>query len=338
MNLRRQLLLSLFLFPAWVLLAWPQTVSPLRPGADDGVASSDPARVEPLPPQQNSTLAIKAPFSSATAHPLQISSGDLLDLNVFDTAELSGKFRVDERGDISLPLAGFIPVAGLTAEQAALAIETRFRQKDILKDPHVSVTILEYATQGVTIMGEVRNPGVYPLLGTHDLLDLISAAGGLTSEAGRTVTVTHRGDLDHPVVTKVAGQPGSMPGVKIDIWPGDTIAVSHAGTIYVLGDVGRPGGFLIKNDDRLTILQAIALAQGTNRTAALGRVKVIRKTDTGPEELLVSLKKILTSNAPDERLSDGDILFVPSSGAKNALHSVEEILPAAAGASIYRVP
>jgi polysaccharide biosynthesis/export protein len=271
-------------------------------------------------------------------HPLQISGGDLLDLSVFDTPELSGKLRVDERGDVTLPLAGRLPVSGLTAEQAAHAIEECFREKDILKDPHVSVMMLEYATQGVTIMGEVRNPGIYPLLGTHDLLDLISVAGGLTPEAGRAVTITHRADTDHPIVARVASTPGATPGVNVDIRPGDTIVVSHAGIVYVVGDVGKPGGFLIGNDDHLTVLQAVSLAEGTNKTAALNRAKVIRKTDTGRQELPVPLKKILANNAPDQTLADGDILFVPSSAAKNAWHNVEEVLPAAAGATIYRVP
>ena len=292
------------------------------------------ASVLPLQAQ----TALPANSTAPAAHPLQISGGDLLDLTVFDTPELSGRLRVNEHGEITLPLAGPLPVAGLTAEQAALAIENCFRQKDILKDPHVSVMMLEYATQGVTIMGEVRNPGIYPLLGTHDLLDLISVAGGLTPGAGRAVTITHRADSEHPVVTRIASTPGATPGVNIDIRPGDTIVVAHAGIVYVVGDVGKPGGFLIENDDHLSVLQAISLAEGTNKTAALNRAKVIRKTDSGREELPVPLKRILANNAPDQALANGDILFVPSSAAKNAWHNVEEVLPAAAGASIYRVP
>src|SRR5215467_5339664 len=75
--------------------------------------------------------------SRPTAHALQISPGDLLDLNVFDTPELSGRLRVDEHGNISLPLAGVLSVSGMTAEQAGLAIEAQLRQTDVLKDPHV---------------------------------------------------------------------------------------------------------------------------------------------------------------------------------------------------------
>jgi len=286
----------------------------------------------------NSMPAASVPFSPPAVHALQISAGDLLDLNVFDTPELSAKLRVDEQGKVTLPVAGTLPVLGLTAEQAGQAIEARFRDTDVLKNPNVSVTVLEFSTQGVTVLGEVKNPGVYPLLGAHGLLDLISAAGGETTIAGKAVTVTHRDDPDHPVIVKIESKPGSTAAFNVDVRPGDTIMVSHAGIVYVVGDVGKPGGFLIDNNDRLTVLQAIALAQGTNRTASLNHSKLIRKTEAGREEVPVPLKKILANKAEDELLADGDILFVPGSAPKNALRDVESILPAAAGAAIYRAP
>jgi polysaccharide export outer membrane protein len=274
--------------------------------------------------------------SAPSVHALQIAAGDLLDLSVFDTPELSTKLRVDEHGNVSLPLAGVLAVSGMTAEQAGLAIEARLRQTEILKDPHVSVTVLEYATQGVTVVGEVKNPGVYPLLGSHGLLDLISAAGGVTPNAGKAVTVTHRSDPDHPVIVKIESRPGSTAAVKVDISPGDTIMVSHAGIVYVVGDVGKPGGFLIENNDRLTVLQAVALAQGTNKTAALNQAKLIRKTETGRQEMPVPLKKILSNNAADEPLADGDILFIPTSQAKNAAYrGMETALQMATGVVVY---
>jgi polysaccharide export outer membrane protein len=108
--------------------------------------------------------------------------------------------------------------------------------------------------------------------------------------------------------------------------------------VYVVGDVGKPGGFLIENNDRLTVLQAIALAQGTNRTASLNHTKLIRKSVAGREEVPVPLKKLLANQSPDLTLADGDILFVPGSGPKNVLRDIESILPSAASAAIYRVP
>jgi polysaccharide export outer membrane protein len=279
-----------------------------------------------------------APLVSGEAHALQISAGDLLEVNVFDTVDLSGRLRVDEHGMITLPLGGDLVVSGLTAEQAGHAIEKKLLERDILKDPHVSVTVLEYATQGITVLGEVKNPGVYPLLGAHGLLDLISAAGGTTPNAGKAVTITHRFSPDHPIIVDVESKPGSTVAFNIDVHPGDTVMVSHAGIVYVIGDVSKPGGFLIENNDRLTVLQAIALAQGTNRTASLNHAKLIRKIGGTHEEVPVRLNKILANNAPDQLLADGDILFIPTSAAKNALRNIESVLPSATSAAIYRVP
>jgi polysaccharide export outer membrane protein len=309
------ILFTMLLAAACPLYLIAQGVSPSNPAGD-----SNPSMV------------------AATAYPLQISAGDLLDVNVFDTPDLSGKLRVDENGNIALPLAGDLAVSQLTAEQAGHAVEAKLLSTNILKDPHAVVTVLEYSTQGVTLLGEVKQPGVYPLLGPHSLLDLISAAGGFTPDAGELVTITHRAEPNDPVVMKIGTKPGSTVGFKADVRPGDTIMVSHAGIVYVVGDVGKPGGFLIQRNGHLTVLRAMALAQGANKTAALNSAKLLRPTDDGREQLAVPLKKILANKAPDQTLADGDILFIPSSAARNALITAENILPAAAGAAIYRVP
>jgi len=280
--------------------------------------------------QNSSPALVKRP-----SHALKISYGDLVEVKVFDTPELSGKLRVDDRGMLTLPLAGELRISGLTAEQAGREIESKLVSTDILKDPHVSVTVIEYATQGVTVLGEVKNPGVYPLLGAHTLLDLISAAGGMGPNAGKAITITHRDQPDKPEIVKVETKPGSTADFNIDVSPGDTIIVSHAGIVYVVGDVGKPGGFQIESNTRLTVLQAMALAQGANRTASLNSAKLLRNTDDGREELSVPIKKILYNKAPDQAMSDGDILFIPGSAVRTTLN---EILPAVASAVIYRVP
>lgn len=283
---------------------------------------------------------------AASAPALSISSGDLLDVQVFDTPELSTKLRVDAQGEVSLPVGGVIHVQSLTAEQAAHAIQARLLQADVLKDPHVNVFILEYATQGVTVLGEVKNPGIYPLLGPHTLFDLVSAAGGVTPNAGKAVTITHRGassqQLQSGEVTTVnmSNDPALAAKANIAIQPGDTIVVSRAGVVYVVGDVSKPGGFLIDNNDRLTVLQAIALAQGANRTAKLNGARLIRKTSAGREESDLKLKKILANKATDPLLNDGDIIFIPSSEAKNYTYrGIEAAIAMATGMVTYgRIP
>jgi polysaccharide biosynthesis/export protein len=287
----------------------------------------------------NSTVSEPSGYTSA--HPLRLSAGDLLEVTVLGTIDpdlQKMQLRVNGQGMIVPNYGDPVKVEGRTAEDAVLLIEENYREKKVVNDPRVSVTVKEYATQGVTVAGEVKSPGVYPLLGTHNLLDLISAAGGVTPNAGKGVTITHRQDPDHPTIVNVATKPGSTSSFNVDIEPGDIIMVSHAGIVYVLGDVGKPGGFLIENSDRLSVLQAVALAQGTNRTASLSNAKLIRKTTTGHEERVISLKKILADKGEDQILADGDILYIPTSGAKNALRDVEAILPSAASAAIYHAP
>jgi len=265
---------------------------------------------------QTATPPSAASVPSAVAHPLPISAGDLINVTVFDTPELSGPLRVNEKGFISVPIAGSLSVEGMTADQAGFAIEQLFRQKDILKTPAVSVFIAEYATQGVNVMGEVKSPGIYPLLGGHGLWDLVSAAGGVTPLAGRAVTITHKGDPTHPIVVQLETDPGSVAHSDIDIRPGDTVVVSRSGVVYVVGDVNHPGGFTLDSKMQAGVIEALAMAQGPARAADLDKAKLIRKNATGREEYSVELSKILKNQAPDIPLEDGDILYIPVSGVK----------------------
>ena len=118
------------------------------------------------------------------APPLKIGSGDLIEVSMFDNQDLSGRFRVDEKGDITVPLIGRVHVEGITTDEAATLIEQRYVEAQILQpaDSHATVFISEYATQGITVNGEVKSPGVYPALGIRKLNDVISAAGGVTAD------------------------------------------------------------------------------------------------------------------------------------------------------------
>ena len=273
------------------------------------------------------------PQQATSSHPpyaLLLDASDLLDVRVFDTPDLSEKLRVDQGGDITLPVGGRVKVQGLTAEQAQTAIEERLRQRNILHDPHVEVFVLEYATQGVTVAGEVKLPGVYPWSGKRTVLDFVSLAGGVTPAASKTFTLTHKSPAG-PVVT--AELSDSSP--TADVEPGDLIVVTRAGVVYVVGDVGKPGGYLIENKETITVLQALALAQGMNKTAKYD-AKLIRNSPAGRTEADLPLKKILANQVTDPRLQNGDILFVPVSGGKEwADKSMTSILQMAVGVVIY---
>ena len=272
--------------------------------------------------------------SFAPSNVLLLDVGDLIDVRVFDTPELSAKLRVDDRGEIDLPIAGAVIVRGITSQQAQQAIEERFRQRHILRDPHVEVFVLEYATQGVTVGGEVKSPGVYPWAAKHTVRDFINLAGGLAASASRTVTLD-RSSGEQVISFQLQSSPHSGSNGDVQVQPGDRIQVARAGMVYVVGDVGRPGGYLIERNDTVTVLQALALAQGMNKTAKFD-ARLIRNTSRGRVESNLPLKKILASQAPDPKLQDGDILFVPVSGGKQfADKGVSAILQAAAGLAIW---
>lgn len=267
-----------------------------------------------------------------------VGAGDLVEMSVFDTPELSGKLRVSNSGDVILPLVGSIHVAALTASEMQNLIRRRLIDGGFMNDPQVTVFIVEYATQGVSVLGEVRNPGVYPAFGNHRLVDYVSAAGGLTTLAGNHVTITR---ADHSGTTEQVKISSNAPSARADnpeIFPGDSIFVQKTGLIYVIGDVVRPGGFPMDHDDHLTILQALALAQGTTYSAKQSSSVIIRTTPQGRESMPIDIKKILASKAVDEPLQDNDILFVPNSAGKTALKNMEALVPIAASATIYRVP
>jgi polysaccharide biosynthesis/export protein len=275
-------------------------------------------------------------FGSGAAGP--IGNGDLIEMSVFDTPELSGKLRVSNNGDVILPLVGKLHIAGMKAEDAASFIRQKFVDGAYLKDPQVTVFIAEYATQNVSVLGEVKNPGIYPAFGAHHLLDYISAAQGLTPLAGTHITITHAKDPGTPEQVKVTAGATPKPENNPEILSGDTIYVERTGEIFVVGDVMRPGGYPMDHDGQLSILQAVALAQGINPTAAKSSAKLIRTTTEGRQEIPVNLKKILQSKNTDLAMQDNDILFIPTSAAKNAMKDMEAVLPTAAAASIYRVP
>jgi len=268
---------------------------------------------------------------------LRISGGDLLEIKVFDVPELTSVSRVSSAGDVGMPLVGRVRVEGLTTTQAEAEIEKRLVSGGYVREPQVSVFVREYATQGASVLGEVAHPGIYPVLGSRRLFDLLSVAGGLTDKAGKVVTITHRSQPQQPATLSLSRDPSQSTQNNVEILPGDTIVVSKAGVVYVVGDVTRPGGFVMDKNESLTVLQAIALAEGTKPTASLDRSKLIRRGAQGIQEIPIHLKKILSAKAPDLPLQAEDIVFVPGSPSKGAMRrTAEAIVQTATGVAIYR--
>lgn len=284
---------------------------------------------------QGAVPAAKSEQSPTGAPALRLDAGDLVEITTFDTPELSGKFRVDSRGNVTLPIGGGVPVQGLTAEQAGTAVERLLRDRDVVKNPHVTVLVLEYATQGVSVLGEVKQPGIYPMQGKHGVLDFISMAGGLTVTASKVVSVTHRTPPWDSVTVNLAGAHSSSLENDLEVLPGDRVVAMRAGVVYVIGDVGKPGGYVMEGSRGVTVVQALALAQGMNRTAKSSGM-LIRNAAGEKIETQLELTKILANKAPDPQLQDGDILYVPLSAAKDWTNKgVSAAMQMAVGMVIY---
>lgn len=294
-------------------------------------SSVAPTTIQPLP---QVIPPPPAPPAGSSAE-IMIGSGDLLEVSVYGAPEFTKQVRVADSGDISLPLVGAVHVANLTLRQAELAVQEQLVKGGFFADPQVSIFEKEYSTQGISVLGEVQKPGIYPLLGSRKLWDAISAAGGVTPKAGNKITVTRRGQEENSQTVVVPPNQTFPPESNVAVFPGDTVVVSKAGIIYVVGDVRLPGGFVMDNA-QLSVLQAVALAQGVNITAKLDKTILIRKGTEGPQEIPVLLGKVMAAKAPDLKLQPDDIVFVPRSAGKAAgRRTLDIILQTVSGVAIY---
>jgi polysaccharide biosynthesis/export protein len=266
---------------------------------------------------------------------VRIGPGDEVDITVFGLPELSQHVRVGGAGDVSLPLVGNLHFAGKSSDEAQSMLEKLLADGHFVNNPHASVYVKEYTTEGISLVGEVSRPGVYPALGAHRLLDVIQAAGGLTDKAGRTVTVSHRDDPTKPIKLTFSDDAVKMAVNNIELLPGDTIVVARGGIVYLVGEVNRPGGFVIEGN-RIMASQLLAMAAGPTRMASLNRARIIRRTPEGLKDMPLALTKILQAKTPDVPLEASDIVYVPESRLKGVM-GASNIVGLLAGAAIYRL-
>jgi polysaccharide biosynthesis/export protein len=266
---------------------------------------------------------------------LLIGPGDLLSIAVLDEPDLSQKVRVRDSGDISLPLIGSLQVRGLNTAEAAAAIARKYIDGQLLKHPQVSVFVEEYATQSVSVLGQVVKPGPVSISTNRSLVDVIAMAGGLTDAADRHITIERGGASRGLVEVFLSNRAEDAFNANVEIFPGDKILVPKAGIVYVLGDVGRPGGYLIQNNSRITALEAIAMASGINKTASEARARIIHNNNGQYEERDLPLKDIEQGKAPDELLEPDDVIYIPFSFGKNVLMGTNSIVAATSSALIY---
>lgn len=276
--------------------------------------------------------------AAAQKESLLIGPGDLIQVDVLDTPEMEQQVRVTDEGNAPLAYVGNVKVGGMTPGAAAEAIQSLLVSKNVMKHPQVTVRVQEYSTQDVSVLGQVHTPGAYPLTTPQPVLRVLSLAGGVTDLADRQVTIKRHGSPKQ-LTYMLSNDPQKMLTDMVMVYPGDIVMVPNAPVIYIMGDVGRPGGYAMSsNASHLTMLQAIARAGSANKTSVPSKVRLIRNTGDGTKETRVRLDAMEKGKIPDIDLQANDIIFVPFSWMKNVAMSGSTIAASTAGAAIYAIP
>jgi polysaccharide biosynthesis/export protein len=270
----------------------------------------------------------------------RIRPDDVLEIYVIDVPEVSRQCRVSPDGFISVAMLPPIPASGMRLAALSERVANDLRDSGLVSNPHVTVSVVQSRLSSVSITGAVRKPQIYPVFGETTLLDLLSQAEGLEEDAGDTLFIQGNGKRIQPVsvnVTRLLNGDGEM---NVTIVPGDRITVPRAGVVYVVGAVNKPGGFQLGlNRQRISLLQAVALAEDLKTTALRSKALLIRSGSsgtTGRSEGPVDLKRVLEGKSADLELRADDILFVPDSSSRKFIkRGAEAVLQVATGVAIY---
>jgi polysaccharide export outer membrane protein len=256
----------------------------------------------------------------------------------------------------------------MSARELENALATRLRE--FLKDPHVSVMVTAIESHPISVLGEVNKPGVFQVRGSKTLLEMLSLAQGLAPDAGDEVLVMrdagfNRGEGSAPngydpvaiggkesagAEVDAKSYPNTVsvnlrhllnsrdPKFNVPVYAGDIVKVTRAGIVYVVGAVKKPGGFTVKGNEQITLLKAIALAEGLTNTSSKGHTRIIRTEESSGKrsEIPIDMGKILDGKAPDMNLQAADIVFVPNSAGKTALYKgTDAVIATASGLAIW---
>lgn len=284
----------------------------------------------------------------------ELAQDDELTFRSEQVKELADKtFRIDNGGDLNLPMVGRVHVAGMRVVQVESAISKRFGEFYV--NPEVSASVTEYRKNPVSVMGAVGTPGTVNIRGELSLLEVLSQAGGLRPDAGPVARITRqkaygalplpdaRQDSEGASIAEIDLKSlleARDSSLNIKMRPHDVVTVVPGQSVFVVGTVKRAGGFPLAGRPRMSVLEALSLAGGLDIRASAKRARILRpapgNTDAR-QEVLVDLSKILEGTSPDQYLAPNDILFVPNSAAKNVtFRSLEAALQIGTGMLILR--
>jgi polysaccharide biosynthesis/export protein len=279
---------------------------------------------------------------------------DQIVIRAFKAEEIGDKpIPIGADGLISLPLVGTIKAAGLTVRE--LEAELAGRLGEFVKEPSVTVTVAEYRSQPVSVLGDVNTPGVHELRGETTLLRMLSLAGGLRPDAGYLIKIVRQTNWGPIPVssarTDLSGKfsvaelniqdliEARRPEDDIPVKPYDVITVPRAPMIYVVGEVNKSGAFILNSKGSMSVLQALSRAEGLKYDAASHKARLLRPDPDSPnkKEITIDVASILTGKAPDVPLYPEDVLFVPNNAAKSwGMKTIETMINVGTGVAIYR--
>jgi polysaccharide export outer membrane protein len=272
----------------------------------------------------------------------EIGAGDLLAISVYDSPELTRTVRVSPDGNIRLPmLHQEIHGAGLFPGQLENKIVEALQRENLLVSPIVTVTINEYHSRPISVMGAVRKPITFQALSPVRLLEALAQAEGLTSDAGAIVVVTQAGGNVRriPVSSLIDG---ADAGANVLLSGGEEIRVPVGGHVFVLGNIKKPGVFGLHDGADATLMQMLALAEGLAPSSSKQAYVYRRQPDGTRTEIALPLDRILKRKQPDVAIFQDDILYIPANnGRRVALATLERVLAfgssAGATALIYNL-
>ena len=255
----------------------------------------------------------------------ELGVDDLVAVSVYDAPELTRTVRVEADGTIHLPLLeSGIKASGLYPRELESAVAAELSSEQILVDPVVKVTVAEYHSRPVAVVGAVKLPVTFQAVGYVTLLDALAKAGGLNDLAGSEVLVTHDGTVEHVPTKQLLDNADAA--VNFVLHGGEQIRVPEAGKIFVVGNVRKPGAFAIRDTSENSVLKLVALAEGL--APFHYKVAYIYRPDgTGAhQEIEVPLDKILDRKAEDVALKVNDLLYIPDNKGKRLAANVVDKL------------
>lgn len=262
-------------------------------------------------------------------------------------------FRIGPDGNVTLPFIGRMRVSGMSVETLETALQGKL--KEYVRDPQVSVQVIESRNRPVSVIGAVKSPGVHQLREPTRLIEILSLAGGLREDAGARLRVTRQRQWGALPLAGAQPDPsgqfsvaevdlegmirGANPAENIYVQPNDVISVPRAEIVYVMGEVKKPGGFPLRDREKVHVMQALAMAEGMLVTAGPKHARIMRVNPAGGErvEIPVDIRKVLEGRGADVAMQADDILMIPNNAARSvALRTAETALQIATGVIIWR--